>query len=190
MTRLRYGNTNTFYLPGSGGGLLVDTDWAGTLGRFFRALGEAGLTLKEIRYVMATHYHPDHMGLVGELQRLGVTLLLAEEQAGAVHASDGIFGRDPGLRYVPVDETAAVRFSCGESRAVLSGIGIRGELLSTPSHSRDSVSLLLDDGVCIVGDLEPLSYLEGYGENAALRRDWERLLARRPREILYAHASG
>ena len=95
-----------------------------------------------------------------------------------------------GDEYVPVDETAAVRFSCGESRAVLSGIGIRGELLSTPSHSRDSVSLLLDDGVCIVGDLEPLSYLEGYGENAALRRDWERLLARRPREILYAHASG
>ena len=30
MIKLRYGNTNTFFIPGSEGGLLVDTDWAGT----------------------------------------------------------------------------------------------------------------------------------------------------------------
>ena len=36
--KLKYGNTNTYYIPGRGGGLLVDTDYAGTLGAFYRAL--------------------------------------------------------------------------------------------------------------------------------------------------------
>jgi len=30
MKKLRYGNTNTFFLEGSNGGLLIDTDYAGT----------------------------------------------------------------------------------------------------------------------------------------------------------------
>ena len=38
MIRLKYGNTNTFYVSGINGGLLVDTDYAGTLPAFFRAL--------------------------------------------------------------------------------------------------------------------------------------------------------
>ena len=38
MIRLKYGNTNTFYVPGKSGGLLIDTDYAGTLQAFFRAL--------------------------------------------------------------------------------------------------------------------------------------------------------
>ena len=29
MKKLRYGNTNTFYIDGNNGGLLVDTDYAG-----------------------------------------------------------------------------------------------------------------------------------------------------------------
>ena len=31
---LRYGNTNTYCLSGENGGLLIDTDYAGTMGVF------------------------------------------------------------------------------------------------------------------------------------------------------------
>ena len=31
MTILKYGNTNTFFIEGNDGALLVDTDYAGTL---------------------------------------------------------------------------------------------------------------------------------------------------------------
>ncbi|HAO69061.1 MAG TPA: hypothetical protein DCR31_03190, partial [Ruminococcaceae bacterium] len=58
MIRLRYGNTNTFYIPGAGGGLLVDTDWAGTLPQFFRAIKAAGIEMKAITTMLVTHYHP------------------------------------------------------------------------------------------------------------------------------------
>ena len=42
-----------------------------------------------------------------------------------------------------------------ESRAFLAGIGIQGEIISTPGHSDDSVTLVLDDGAAFTGDLTP-----------------------------------
>ena len=189
MIKLRYGNTNTFYIPGSDGGLLVDTDWAGTLPLFFKAIKTAGIEMKAITTLLVTHYHPDHMGLADELQRLGVKLLVVDVQRLFVHASDEIFARDKHLSYRAVDESAATVISCAESRDVLKGLGIDGEILHTPSHSEDSVSLALDDGSCLVGDLEPLAYLAGYEENPALKSDWEQLMRRRPKRILYAHAN-
>ncbi|MCR5006659.1 MAG: MBL fold metallo-hydrolase, partial [Clostridiales bacterium] len=64
MIRLKYGNTNTFYIRGSQKSLLVDTDYAGTLPAFYKALKAHELQVTDIDYVIATHYHPDHMGLI------------------------------------------------------------------------------------------------------------------------------
>ena len=189
MIKLRYGNTNTFYIPGAGGGLLLDTDWAGTLPQFYKAVKAAGIEMKATTALLITHYHPDHMGLAGELQQRGVKLLVADVQRPYVHAPDGIFARDKRLSYRAVDENAATVFSCQESRAVLKTLGVDGEILHTPSHSEDSISLFLDDGSCLVGDLEPLAYLAGYDENPALKSDWEQIIARHPKRILYAHAN-
>ena len=38
-------------------------------------------------------------------------------------------------------------------RAALQSIGVRGEILETPGHSDDRISLLLDSGVAFIGDL-------------------------------------
>ena len=189
MIKLRYGNTNTFFIPGAEGGLLVDTDWAGTLPQFFKAIKAAGIEMKAITTLLVTHYHPDHMGLAGELQQLGVKLLIADLQLPFVHASDEIFVRDKRLSYRAADEDAARVISCAESREALKTLGIDGEIIHTPSHSEDSISLLLDDGSCLVGDLEPLAYLAGYDENPALKSDWEQIMRRHPKRILYAHAN-
>ena len=183
MKKLRYGNTNTFFIRG----LLIDTDYAGTLSAFYKALKQAGLTVRDIRYVLATHYHPDHMGLVGALVQQGVTLLLPDVQQGSVHASDYIFARDR-LPFVPVDTSQACVIALEESRAFLKRLGISGELISTPSHSPDSVSLVLDDGDCFVGDLEPYAYIDAYEDNAQLKADWARILAFQPKRIFFAHA--
>ena len=189
MFRLRYGNTNTFYIPGKSGGLLIDTDYAGTLQAFFRALKTNHLELNDISYVLPTHCHPDHIGLIGELQHLGVKPLLVDIQLATVHFPDEIFGRDKHLRYAPIDEKQATIISCDESREFLRSIGIEGEIISTPSHSEDSVSVILDCGDCFVGDLEPFEYLDGYENNLQLQKDWSLILSRNPKRILYAHAN-
>ena len=186
MIELRYGNTNTFFIRGSRGGLLIDTDYAGTLPAFYKALKQNRLAVKDVEYVMATHYHPDHMGLIGELMKQGVKLLLIDVQKGHVHDSDRLFARDK-LSYAPIDESQAEIISCAESRSFLKQAGVSGEIVRTTSHSEDGVSVVLDDGDCIVGDLEPLEYIEAYRENSKLKQDWERVLSFRPKRILYSH---
>ena len=187
--KLRYGNTNTFLVPGNGRYLLVDTDYAGTLPAFYKALKTAGVQMKDIAFILATHYHPDHMGLIPELMKQGIKLLLIDTQTNDIHYSDPIFSREKSLCFAPIDESKAEVVSCRESRAFLANIGIAGEIISTPSHSRDSVSLVLDDGDCLVGDLEPLEYLSAYGDNPALKADWDDILSFRPKHILYSHAN-
>lgn len=185
MIRLRYGNTNTFLIPCSGGYLLLDTDYAGTLPAFYRCIKQTGVRVSDILFVLATHYHPDHMGLISELMKQGVKLLLIDTQKESVHFSDYIFARD-GLPFEPIDETKATVISCAESRAFLKNIGINGEIISTPSHSQDSVSLMLDDGDCFVGDLEPREYMD---ESEAVQEDWTRVKSFKPQHVYYSHAN-
>ena len=186
MIQLRYGNTNTFLIPGKAGYLLLDTDYAGTLPAFYRAIKQAGVKVSSISYVLATHYHPDHMGLIPELMKQGVKLLLVDTQKDSVHFSDYIFARD-GLPFEPIDEMKATVINCTESREFLEDVGISGEIISIPSHSPDSVSLVLDSGECFVGDLQPREY--GDEENDAVKEDWTRVMRFQPRRVYYSHAN-
>ena len=201
MIKLKYGNTNTFYIPGGSGGsaenrggLLIDTDYAGTLPMFFKAIKAAGIGTGDISHLLVTHYHPDHAGIAGELQRLGVRPVIVDVQLEHVHFSDEIFERekrltDRGPGYTAIDEGEAVVITCEESRSFLESIGIAGEIIHTPSHSEDSVSVVLDDGDCFVGDLEPFEYLAAYGENPALQSDWDKVMSMGPKRVFYGHAN-
>lgn len=186
--KLKYGNTNTYFVRGKNGGLLIDTDYAGTLPAFYKALKKNNIFIADITYILATHYHPDHVGLVSELMNLGIKLLLLDAQYGYVHFADDIFKRDRYLLYEPIDEKATITISCEESRAFLGSMGIEGEIVPTASHSKDSISVILDNGDCIVGDLEPMEYLAAYEDNAALQKDWHLVMSYQPKRIYYAHA--
>lgn len=189
LNKLRYGMTNTFLISGKSGRLLVDTDYAGTMSGFYSAIKQYDIKVSDISYVLATHYHPDHIGLVSELMKQGVKLLVVDTQCPHIHYSDEIFARDKRLNYEPIDESDATVISFKESREFLKNLGINGEIISTASHSEDSVSLVLDEGVCIVGDLEPIDYLGGYEENVPLQQDWELVMSYNPKLIYYAHAN-
>lgn len=95
--------------------------------------------------MLATHCH--HMGLIPDLMKQGVKLLLIDAKQNSFHFSDCIFDRG-GLPFEPIDETQATFIS-----------------------STDSVSLVLDSGNCLVGDLEPMEYLEVYPVDSSLRSD-------------------
>ena len=189
VIKLKYGNTNTFLIRGERGYLLVDTDYAGTLPAFYGDIKQHNIKVSDILYILATHYHPDHIGLISELMKHGVKLLVIDTQCSNIHYSDVIFSRDKRFDYEPIDEEDAIVISCKESRGFLKDMGISGEILSTMSHSEDSISLILDNGVCIVGDLEPIEYLGAYEENVKLKADWELVMSYNPKLIYYAHAN-
>lgn len=188
VSKLKYGNTNTFFIRGTNGNVLIDTDYAGTLPAFYREIKKYDIKLGDITYVLATHFHPDHIGLVSELMKQGVKLLLLDTQVEYVHFSDEIFIREKRLDYAPINIDNATIIRCTESRDFLQNMGIMGEIISTPSHSCDSISFILDDGRCFVGDLEPMEYLGGYEDNDGLKDDWNAVMSYNPQIVYYAHA--
>lgn len=180
---LRYGNTNTYFIKGSAGCLLVDTDMPGTIGSFFKEIKKHDIQVKDISFVMATHYHPDHMGLISELMDMGVRLLLVDVQESHIHDWEAKIGSKP------IDGKQARIISIDESRAFLESLGIRGEMFHIPSHSQDSIGIMLDEGTFIAGDLSPMSYLQTEPEVSQLRNDWDLILRHQPKRVVFAHSN-
>lgn len=188
--RIQYGRTATYLLRGAEGSVLVDTDWAGTLGPFFRALKAEGLEVQDIDFVLCTHWHPDHMGIVGDLQQIGVAPIAFDVQLPYLHESDTVFAKDAKHRFVPVDDGGIRVVPLSESRVFLASLGIAGEAVSTPSHSADSISILLDSGTFLVGDLMAPDMVAAYGKDVPpqIQKDWALLRSHRPKRICFAHA--
>lgn len=76
--------------------------------------------------------------------------------------------------------------STADSRVLLATIGIGGEIVHTPGHSDDSVSLLLDTGAVFTGDLPPISM--AVSEDAPLvARSWRTLRERGATTVYAGH---
>ena len=187
IVNVGYRSTNYWVINQGTTRLLVDLGWPGTMGTMRANLGRAGVPLSEIRYGLATHYHPDHAGLAQELKLAGVPLLMMDVQEALAPVLATIVKPTDG--YVPVTMNDNVTISCAESRALLESIGFAGEIVHTPGHSDDSVSLLLDDGSVFTGDLTPPFLAETEEQAAVLRASWQTLKDRGATRIYPGHTS-
>ncbi len=184
LTIVNVGYRSTHYWVVSAGSsrLLVDAGWPGTLGTMMANLARMDVPVREIRYALATHYHMDHAGLAEELKKKGVPLLVLDVQVQAIPAMKRWM--KPADRYVEITMDDNVVISFQESRGLLAEMGLAGEILHTPGHSDDSVSLLLDDGSVFTGDLPPEAYAF---DNPVALASWQLLRERGARRIYPAH---
>jgi len=181
IVNVGYRSTNYWVVSAGTSRLLVDLGWPGTMGRMRASLKRMDVPLKEIRYALATHYHIDPAGLAQELKQAGIPLLVLDVQVNAIPIMKT--WTKPWDKYVDITTHDNVTISCPESRSLLKGIGIPGEIVPTPGHSGDSVSLLLDDGSAFTGDLTPEG-LAGEAEAAVVAASW-RLLRERGATLVY-----
>jgi len=147
-------------------------------------LKQMDIPLSEIRYAMATHFHIDHAGLAQELKLAGVHLLVLNVQLDAIPLMKQF--TKPQDHYVDISPDGNVVIACAESRHMLERIGIAGEILHTPGHSDDSVSLLLDNGSAFTGDLTPPELAWGDAEKA-VHSSWKQLVEKGARRIYPGH---
>jgi ribonuclease/clavin/mitogillin len=182
IVNVGYRSTNYWVISAGRSRLLVDLGWPGTMGRMRASLNRMDVPLKEIRYGLATHYHIDHAGLAQELKQAGVPLLVLDVQVQAIPLMKR--WTKPQDQYVDITLHDNVTISFAESRSVLERIGIPGEILPTPGHSDDSISLLLDDGSAFTGDLT-LPALIGQEDAAVVSASWQ-LLRKRGATRIYA----
>ena len=182
IVNVGYRSTNYWVVSAGKFRLLVDIGWPGTIGTMKANLKRMGVPLREIRYALATHYHIDHAGLAEELKREGVLLLVLEVQVDAIPIMKT--WTKPSDNYVEITTHGNVTLSFQESRQLLDQIGVSGEILHTPGHSDDSVSLLLDDGSVFTGDLPPEAYS---ADNPVALGSWRLLRERGATRVYPAH---
>lgn len=172
IVNVGYQSTNYWVVSAGTSRLLVDLGYPGTMGMMLANLKRMGVPLNEIRYGLATHYHLDHAGLAQELKLAGVPLLVLEPQLPAIPVLKSWM--KPRDHYVDITLHDNVTIPLAGSRALLAELGIAGEILHTPGHSDDSVSLLLDDGSAFTGDLTHPA-LATERQASAIAASWRRL---------------
>ncbi|MGH9484376.1 MAG: MBL fold metallo-hydrolase, partial [Terriglobales bacterium] len=184
IVNVGYRSTNYWMIGAGPTRLLVDLGWPGSLGEMKAAWTRAGVPASEVRYGFATHYHMDHAGLAEELKRTGMKLIVIDLQQASIPAMRRHM--KPQDHYVEISNPGNLVIAAAESRRLLASMELSGEIVPTPGHSEDSVSLLLDDGCVFTGDL-PGPGMATAEELPAVMASWQQLHRRGARQVFPAH---
>jgi hydroxyacylglutathione hydrolase len=204
--RLPLGSANAYLVPAHSGYVLIDTGDPGLTFLLFRALQRHRISPVEIRLIILTHIHFDHIGGLWVIQAASGAKVMVHE----VEAADLAAGRviiPPGTyaitrllggtgqrlsRFFRFPGYRAEHVIKGEAQS-LHEFGLAAQILHTPGHSPGSTSIVLDNGAAFVADLCPNtpfnrwvgSHFPPYADDIpAVFRSWARLLDT-PARILY-----
>lgn len=144
---------NCYLLEAEDGLTLVDTGFPGTEGLILQAIGQLGRAPADLKHVILTHAHPDHIGSAAAVKRAtGATVLIHPADRAIAERGTGFrpLTPAPGLLFgilcrvfsqisqkvppVPVDGTVAG----GQSLPVAGGL----EIIHVPGHCAGQVALL------------------------------------------------
>jgi glyoxylase-like metal-dependent hydrolase (beta-lactamase superfamily II) len=140
--------------------VLVDTGAPGDARRILGGLQRLGISAGEVSLIVLTHGHSDHTGNAAELRD-------ALRAPIAMHAGDLALvrqGRNGDFVNMGLEAAVSRRFVDRpfpafepdillEEGSDLTAFGLEATLLHTPGHSQGSLSLLLDGGTAIAGDI-------------------------------------
>jgi glyoxylase-like metal-dependent hydrolase (beta-lactamase superfamily II) len=169
---ITYNSTNYFLIPCQDGFLLIDAGWHGKLERFKQELASFDIGLNQIKYIFLTHHHHDHSALVQDLKDLtNAKLIVHKEQVNFLIKGETDYKQikqfnwilwlidrilRPFIKYnykpIKIEQTDFI-IDTEVDDLTLRGIGVNGKIVTTPGHSKDSISILLDSGGAYVGDL-------------------------------------
>lgn len=148
---LTHKHANSFIIHGDSGCIMYDAGWADSFPVFMEQIKKHGKKLGDIKYLVVSHFHPDHAGLTQKLSDYGVKFLIHEQQTGAYEWLNDFFRRKPDKSYKPI--VGGLVITTSESRKILKSIGLNGEVIPTLGHSEDGVSLVIDGKCAFTGDL-------------------------------------
>ena len=210
VVQINTGNmTNVFLVRGDGGDILVDTGGPVRADCILARLAEYGVAPDDVRLILITHGHVDHFGSAAELQErtsapVAIHTLDADAVRQGIHQPDSLHPTsrlmDILMRIpLPLFPDRAPAFEPDvvfEDEWRLDEYGVAGRVIHTPGHTQGSVSVLLDSGEAIVGDLvmgKLMGLLPKPGPPIVawdLERNWEsvrQLLTLSPRIVYVGH---
>jgi glyoxylase-like metal-dependent hydrolase (beta-lactamase superfamily II) len=178
--RVKLGFTNCYLLPCPEGYLLIDTSYPHCYNRFKQKLGRLGIPLSRIKYLLLTHHHDDHAGCAASLaQESGCRIIvhrnallplkLGESEADifpvnrrikVIFGLFRVFHKE--FKFPPLTLSDNDILIEQDDTKALNSIGLEGQILCTPGHSNDSISMILSTGQAFIGDAA-MNFLPGSG---------------------------
>jgi len=161
---IKLGGVNCFLVQYEGL-MLIDAGSPGQHDRILKQIKKLGLNPHDLELIVITHGHGDHFGSAQKIKELcGAKIAVHKEDANIVREGKKVF--PPGLNnwgrfmaFVWKPMFSLINYSGGEPDILLeeefplAEFGIKGRIIHTPGHTTGSVSVLLDGGEAIVGDL-------------------------------------
>ena len=163
---------NCYLIESSCCWIMIDTDFPGTLYRFMDLSNQHNIKISDIKYLIITHFHPDHAGIAQDLKNLGIRLIIHECQVAFVDNLNNFFKKNNQLNFTDIPSEDNIVISSKESRDFLKRMEIEGEIIQTPGHTDDSVSLIIDGCCAFTGDLPEFSHIEAYNDQT-IKNSWE-----------------
>ena len=207
IVSMNLGNTNCFVLQEKGT-ILIDTGGPKQAAKFKRELDKASIKPEEIKLILITHGHFDHIGSAQEIRSMtGAKIAMHEAdkenlEKGQVQFPPGVTGWGRFLMSILNRLKSMIRFPSSPVDIVLKDeeisleeYGIPGRVIPTPGHSVGSVTVLLDTGEAFVGDMAmnglPMRLGPGLPIFAVdlprLKESWKTLLERGAKTIYLSH---
>jgi Zn-dependent hydrolases, including glyoxylases len=172
VIQLTYKSVNYYLIPGDDGWVMIDTGLPDTFCQLLQMLNQHNISIYEINYLIITHFHPGHAGLTQNLKDFGTNLILHQNQVNYYSKLNTFYKKNPKANFKDITSSNHIIVSDFDSRDFLKSIGIEGELISTPGHSEDSISLVVDDDCAFTGDLPVYSMLEAY-DDIEIEDSWD-----------------
>ena len=204
---------NTYVYQTSVGYIIVDTGYEHSLANVEKKLNKQGIELSDIKYVFLTHAHDDHAGFLNELlgKNNNLKVIMSDKamptlnrgqnsfEGGCSTAFAWMFCKFMGLvgkaehRFPPIEDRYNDRFIeiTDENKSEAETL-LEGEILFTPGHTSDSISLKLGDiifcGDAAMNGLPSSKRLIIWIENVTdFEKSWEQLISTNAETIYPAH---
>jgi len=157
------GHVNIYFVETDRGHIIVDTGMPNSNKKLDTAFKEFGMDPKSVQLIILTHGHMDHIGSTAYVQQITGGKVLCH-QSFAKDLANGkietavpqnLLGRvlnfmtsflGSNIEAVTADVVMDEEFDLDE-------YGISGKVIHTPGHSQSSISIVLDNGEALVGDL-------------------------------------
>lgn len=185
VIRIRYQSTNCYFIDTGSGLLAFDAGWPNTYREYKDCLKEQGHSVKNIQWLIVSHFHLDHAGLAAILAENGAAFIVFKNQLDAIRDMELLIERKKML-YRKLDLSKVRVMEISESRGWLETIGIRGEVVHTDGHGEQSISLVLDNGDAFIGDLAPEDMVDD--DDWKSKSSWALLRRKGAKHIKPAHA--
>ena len=190
------------------GMILIDGGMPGKFDNFSKGWKSLGINAKEIKAIVITHCHWDHIGCTKAIKdATGAKVIVQKNEKNILE--EGKMLMPPGvttwgkifgsflnsyIKKFSIDP-CEVDIVIGEEDKSLEDFGVNGKVVFTPGHSSGSMSVVLDSGDAFVGDMAmnalPMTIrtnLPIFAEDMfELKKSWKKLVNMNVKTIYPAH---